>query len=196
MSLKLARPKLAIESLFLPGVPIIVGGKNPSWRAQRSSTSMEGVLMMPTRLLQHDPSTVSAINNAQLYTEARKARIAAEQANQAKSAFLANMSHELRTPLNAIIGFTRIVRRKAEGLLPEKRNRQGHKRRPSAQSHQYGTDIAKIEPAGWTFWQRIRMERWSIWCKYRPPCFSSVLENRWKSQQFIRIKIRRIILIY
>ena len=30
------------------------------------------------------------------------------------------MSHELRTPLNAIIGFTRIVRRKAEGLLPEK----------------------------------------------------------------------------
>ena len=30
------------------------------------------------------------------------------------------MSHELRTPLNAIIGFTRIVRRKAEGVLPEK----------------------------------------------------------------------------
>ncbi len=44
----------------------------------------------------------------------------AEQANQAKSAFLANMSHELRTPLNAIIGFTRIVRRKGEGVLPEK----------------------------------------------------------------------------
>jgi signal transduction histidine kinase len=52
--------------------------------------------------------------------ELRKARAAAEQANQAKSAFLANMSHELRTPLNAIIGFTRIVRRKAEGALPEK----------------------------------------------------------------------------
>ena len=30
------------------------------------------------------------------------------------------MSHELRTPLNAIMGFTRIVRRKGEGLLPEK----------------------------------------------------------------------------
>jgi signal transduction histidine kinase/CheY-like chemotaxis protein len=37
---------------------------------------------------------------------AKSARIAAEQANQAKSAFLANMSHEIRTPLTAIIGFS------------------------------------------------------------------------------------------
>ncbi len=52
--------------------------------------------------------------------ELRKARASAEAANQAKSAFLANMSHELRTPLNAIIGFTRIVRRKGAGVLPDK----------------------------------------------------------------------------
>jgi len=52
--------------------------------------------------------------------ELRKAKAEAEAANHAKSAFLANMSHELRTPLNAIIGFTRIVRRKGEGTLPEK----------------------------------------------------------------------------
>ncbi len=38
-----------------------------------------------------------------------RAKVAAEKANQAKSAFLANMSHEIRTPLNGIIGLTDIV---------------------------------------------------------------------------------------
>jgi signal transduction histidine kinase len=35
--------------------------------------------------------------------------VAAEQANQAKSAFLANMSHEIRTPMNAILGYAQIL---------------------------------------------------------------------------------------
>ena len=69
----------------------------------------------------------TAVQNARLFDqtkrifeEAQEARASAERANKAKSTFLANMSHELRTPLNAIIGFTRIVKRKAEGALPEK----------------------------------------------------------------------------
>jgi signal transduction histidine kinase len=49
-----------------------------------------------------------------------QARTTAEAATQAKSAFLANMSHELRTPMNAIIGFTRLVMRRAQDVLPQR----------------------------------------------------------------------------
>lgn len=39
----------------------------------------------------------------------RKAAIAADAANLAKSEFLSSMSHELRTPLNAILGFSQVM---------------------------------------------------------------------------------------
>ena len=92
---------------------------------------------------------VIAVQNAQLFSEAEELRLAAEQANTAKSAFMANMSHELRTPLNAIIGFTRIVRRKADGILPEKQTENLDKVLSSSE-HLLGLintvlDIAKIE---------------------------------------------------
>ena len=132
------------------GVPITVSGEAVGVLSVQSTTR-EGIFHdADARLLTTIASTVgTALHNAQLYREAQLARADAEQANAAKSAFLANMSHELRTPLNAIIGFTRIVRRKAEGVLPQKQTENLDKVLLSAE-HLLSLintvlDIAKIE---------------------------------------------------
>lgn len=58
---------------------------------------------------------------AMFISQLEQARIAADRANDAKSAFLASMSHELRTPLNAILGFSHILASLTVPLSPEKR---------------------------------------------------------------------------
>lgn len=41
--------------------------------------------------------------------ELQKARVAAEQANEAKSRYITGISHELRTPLNSILGYAQLL---------------------------------------------------------------------------------------
>jgi GAF domain-containing protein len=104
----LAVPLLANDELI---------GLMSVWRNGKNKEFLESELQFLNGLSRQ---AVIAVQNAKLFDEAQEARTIAEHANQAKSAFLATMSHELRTPLNAIIGFTRIVRRKAEDALPDK----------------------------------------------------------------------------
>ncbi|MGY6214423.1 response regulator [Methylolobus aquaticus] len=56
--------------------------------------------------------------------ELATAKIAAEAANEAKSAFLATMSHEIRTPMNAIVGLTHLLLDRARDAGDRKRLRQ------------------------------------------------------------------------
>lgn len=60
----------------------------------------------PIRLV---ATAVDISKRKKLENELRKARLAAEQANDAKSAYLANVSHEIRTPMNAIMGFAQLL---------------------------------------------------------------------------------------
>ncbi len=53
-------------------------------------------------------------------TELENARLAAEQANAAKSDFLASMSHELRTPMHGILSFAELGIKRMESLSQEK----------------------------------------------------------------------------
>jgi signal transduction histidine kinase/CheY-like chemotaxis protein/tetratricopeptide (TPR) repeat protein len=150
---------LGIEAATIPGteatksmlrVPVVAGDEVRAIIGLDNVDREHAFSEADVRMLTTLASAMSvALASARLFDEAREARASAEQANRAKSTFLANMSHELRTPLNAIIGFTRIVRRKADGVLPAKQTENLDKVLTSAQ-HLLALintvlDIAKIE---------------------------------------------------
>jgi len=60
-----------------------------------------------------------ALDNAQLYNEAKLARQTAEIANQAKSDFLANVSHEFRTPLTSVLGFAKLIEKRLKPVFDQ-----------------------------------------------------------------------------
>jgi PAS domain S-box-containing protein len=92
------------------------------WRVRHQDGSLRYVETIANNLCD-DPNIRGIVLNSRDISE-RKAKEAAEAANQAKSAFLANMSHELRTPLNAIIGYSEMLLEEApeldhETLVPD-----------------------------------------------------------------------------
>lgn len=91
-------------------VPMIVGkdliGGFTIQNFERENAYDESIIKLMESIAS---GTATAIQNARLFEEARSARAAAEQANEAKSAFLATMSHEIRTPMNAVIGMSGLL---------------------------------------------------------------------------------------
>ena len=105
------------------GVPILVGDEAIGVISIQSSTEEGMFEESDRRLLSTLAANVgSAIQNARLFAEMERAKVAAEAANDAKSTFLASVSHELRTPLTSVVGFAKVIRRQLEErILPNVR---------------------------------------------------------------------------
>ena len=78
-------------------------------------------------------------------TEAREARLVADEANSAKTLFLRAMSHELRTPLNAITGYTELLELGIRGAVnPEQIQDLGRIKRAAAYLTRLINDVLTV----------------------------------------------------
>ena len=100
------------------GVPVAVGKEVIGVVSVQSTENQGQFEEADKHLLQTIAANVGiAIHNAHLYEEARTAREAAEEANEAKSSFLSTVSHELRTPLTSVVGFAKIIKKRLEDRI-------------------------------------------------------------------------------
>lgn len=86
-------------------IPVTVGSRlryfDLTYAARKSPDgSVNGVMILGSEITRQVEAREALIS----------ARVAADAANQSKTAFLANMSHEIRTPLGAILGFVDLLK--------------------------------------------------------------------------------------
>jgi len=118
-----SRDQIDLSLLAWVLLPLISMSVYLAHRVARTNRELQVQLRQVRELSAKAMEQNQALTQANLQIQAQnreleEANRQIQEANRLKSQFLANMSHELRTPMNAIVGFSKIVYRKAQGLLP------------------------------------------------------------------------------